>query len=176
MAKSVDATDSKSVGRKPVGVRVPLPVPSCPVASALSARNLSKLLVSGSGGVFPPTGSIKRAVVGCDAVRSKRSEKVRVPLPVPSCPVASALSARNLSKLLVSGSGGVFPPTGSIKRAVVGCDAVRSKRSEKVRVPLPVQATLRVADLGSWWKDERRKTKDCLLSVVCCLRAAGPPA
>ncbi len=27
MAKLVDATDSKSVGRKPVGVRVPLPVP-----------------------------------------------------------------------------------------------------------------------------------------------------
>ncbi len=27
MAKLVDATDSKSVGREPVGVRVPLPVP-----------------------------------------------------------------------------------------------------------------------------------------------------
>ena len=30
MAKLVDATDSKSVGRKPVGVRVPLPVRASP--------------------------------------------------------------------------------------------------------------------------------------------------
>ena len=62
-----DATDSKSVGRKPVGVRLPLPVPANPISATASARSLATWVSCGGVACFLPAGSKLVAVVGCIA-------------------------------------------------------------------------------------------------------------